>query len=65
MTATSLGRFGLWAGGADALPAAELEVLGQAIEGAGIPAVWVAEGIGRDSLLTSAILLSEIGRAHV
>lgn len=65
MTASSLGRFGLWAGGADGLPAADLEALGQAVEAAGIPAVWVAEGIGRDSLLTSAILLSATNELRV
>ena len=65
MSTHSLGRYGLWAGGADALPATELEAFGRAIEAAGIPAVWVAEGIGRDSLITSAILLSATDELRV
>jgi len=63
--AGELGRVGLWAGGADALPAAALQQLGRAVEAAGLPTVWVAEGLGRDSLLTSAILLSATERLHV
>lgn len=56
---------GLWAGGADGLPAAELGRLGRDVEEAGIGAVWVAEGIGRDSLMTAALLLSGTERLHV
>jgi len=60
-----LPRVGLWVGGADGLPAADLQRLGREVEAAGIEAVWVPEGIGRDSLLTSAILLSATERLHV
>lgn len=61
----ALGRIGLWASGADAMTADELQATARAVAAAGISALWIPEGLGRDSLLAAAIALSATETLHV
>ena len=73
-----IGRVGVWYGGIDALPTPKAIEAAQQIEELGYGALWVAEAVGRDPFVSSAVLLSgtkslplatgianKIGRAHV
>ncbi len=53
-----LGRIGIWYGGIDALPTPEAQRAAQVVEELGFGALWVAEAVGRDPFVSSAILLS-------
>ena len=53
-----IGRVGLWYGGIDALGADSARGAAQTIESLGITTLWVAEAVGRDPFVQSAILLS-------
>jgi probable F420-dependent oxidoreductase len=53
-----IGRVGLWYGGIDALGADSARSAAQTIESLGITTLWVAEAVGRDPFVQSAILLS-------
>ena len=53
-----IGRIGLWYGGIDALGADSARSAAQTIESLGITTLWVAEAVGRDPFVQSAILLS-------
>ena len=52
-----LGRVGIWYGGIDALPTPEARRAAQLVEELGFGALWVAEAVGRDPFVSSAILL--------
>lgn len=52
-----LGRVGIWYGGVDALPTPEARRAAQLVEELGFGALWVAEAVGRDPFVSSAILL--------
>jgi probable F420-dependent oxidoreductase len=53
-----LGRVGIWYGGIDALPTPEAQRAAQLVEELGFGALWVAEAVGRDPFVSSALLLS-------
>ncbi|MCX6520983.1 MAG: LLM class F420-dependent oxidoreductase [Actinobacteria bacterium] len=53
-----LGRVGIWYGSIDALPTPEAQRAAQVVEELGFGALWVAEAVGRDPFVSSAILLS-------
>lgn len=53
-----IGRVGIWYGGIDALPTPEAQRAAQLVEQLGFGALWVAEAVGRDPFVSSAILLS-------
>ena len=53
-----LGRIGIWYGGIDALPTPEAQRAAQVVEELGFGALWVAEAVGRDPFVSSAVLLS-------
>lgn len=55
---TDLGRVGIWYGGIDALPTPEAQRAAQTVEELGFGALWVAEAVGRDPFVASAVLLS-------
>ena len=52
-----IGRVGVWYGGIDALPTPKAIEAAQQIEELGYGALWVAEAVGRDPFVSSAILL--------
>ena len=52
-----LGKVGIWYAQIDALPMAEARRAAQLIEDLGFPSLWVAEAVGRDPYVQSAILL--------
>src|SRR4051794_29683379 len=60
MVATSfeLGRVGMWTGVLDAVPSSEAQRLAARLEELGFPTLWIPETIGRDPLITAALLLS-------
>ncbi len=53
-----IGRVGIWYGGIDALPTPEAQRAAQLVEELGFGALWVAEAVGRDPFVSSAVLLS-------
>lgn len=53
-----LGRVGIWYGSIDALPTSEAQRAAQLVEELGFPSLWVAEAVGRDPFVSSAVLLS-------
>ena len=53
-----IGRVGVWYGGIDALPTPKAIEAAQQIEELGYGALWVAEAVGRDPFVSSAVLLS-------
>jgi len=53
-----LGRVGIWYGSIDALPTPEARRAAQLVEELGFGALWVAEAVGRDPFVSSAVLLS-------
>ena len=55
---TDIGRVGIWYGGIDALPTPEAQRAAQVVEELGFGALWVAEAVGRDPFVSSAVLLS-------
>ncbi len=56
--AVDLGPIGIWYGGIDALPTPEAQRAAQLIEELGFGALWLAEAVGRDPFVASAVLLS-------
>ena len=52
-----IGRIGIWYGGIDALPTPEAQRAAQLVEELGFSALWVAEAVGRDPFVSSAVLL--------
>jgi probable F420-dependent oxidoreductase len=57
-----IGPVGIWYGMIDALPTPEARRAAQLIEELGFGALWVAEAVGRDPLVASAVLLSATKR---
>ena len=53
-----LGRVGIWYGSIDALPTPEAQRAAQVVEELGFGSLWVAEAVGRDPFVSSAVLLS-------
>ena len=53
-----LGRVGIWFGSIDALPTPEARRAAQLVEELGFGSLWVAEAVGRDPFVSSAVLLS-------
>ena len=53
-----IGRVGVWYGMIDTLPTADAQRAAQVIEELGYGALWVAEAVGRDPFVSSALLLS-------
>jgi probable F420-dependent oxidoreductase len=60
-----IGRVGIWYGGIDALPTPEAQRAAQVLEELGYGALWVAEAVGRDPFVSSALLLSATERLAV
>ena len=56
--AVDIGRVGVWYGGIDALTSGEARRAAQTIESLGFSTLWVAEAVGRDPFVISAVLLS-------
>jgi probable F420-dependent oxidoreductase len=52
-----IGRVGIWYGMIDALPTTEARRAAQVVEELGFGALWVAEAVGRDPFVSSALLL--------
>jgi probable F420-dependent oxidoreductase len=57
-----IGRVGIWYGMIDALPTPEAQRAAQVVEELGFGALWVAEAVGRDPFVSSAVLLSATDR---
>jgi probable F420-dependent oxidoreductase len=57
-----LGRVGIWYGGVDALATPDARRAAQVVEELGFGALWVAEAVGRDPFVSSAILLGATER---
>ena len=57
-----LGRVGIWYGAIDALPTPEAQRAARLVEDLGFGALWVAEAVGRDPFVSSAVLLSATER---
>jgi probable F420-dependent oxidoreductase len=57
-----IGRVGIWYGSIDALPTPEAQRAARLIEELGFGALWVAEAVGRDPFVSSAVLLSATSR---
>jgi probable F420-dependent oxidoreductase len=60
--AVDIGRVGIWYGMIDALPTPEAQRAAQVVEELGFGALWVAEAVGRDPFVSSAVLLSATER---
>lgn len=60
-----IGRVGIWYGGIDALPTPEAQRAAQVVEELGFGALWVAEAVGRDPFVSSALLLGATQRLAV
>ncbi|MDO8389781.1 MAG: LLM class F420-dependent oxidoreductase [Actinomycetota bacterium] len=58
----NIGRVGIWYGGIDALPTPEARRAAQLLEELGYGALWVAEAVGRDPFVSSAVLLAATER---
>ena len=54
----NIGKVGVWYGGIDALPTPQAIEAARQIEELGYGALWVAEAVGRDPFVSSAVLLS-------
>ena len=54
----NIGKVGVWYGGIDALPTPRAIEAARQIEDLGYGALWVAEAVGRDPFVSSAVLLS-------
>ena len=67
MVATSfeLGRVGIWTGVLDAVPSVEAQRLAARLEELGFPTLWIPETIGRDPLITAALLLSATSTLNI
>jgi probable F420-dependent oxidoreductase len=52
-----IGRYGIWFGAIDALPTPAAKEAAQRVESLGFGALWVAEAVGRDPFVSSAVLL--------
>jgi probable F420-dependent oxidoreductase len=57
-----IGRLGVWYGQIDALPTGEARRAAQIVEELGFGALWVAEAVGRDPFVSSALLLDATER---
>ena len=57
-----IGRVGIWYGMIDALPTPDAQRAASTIEELGFGALWVAEAVGRDPFVASAVLLSATDR---
>jgi probable F420-dependent oxidoreductase len=57
-----IGRVGIWYGMIDALPTPEAQRAAQVVEELGFGALWVAEAVGRDPFVASAVLLAATER---
>jgi probable F420-dependent oxidoreductase len=57
-----IGRVGIWYGMIDALPTPDARRAARTIEELGFGALWVAEAVGRDPFVASAVLLSATER---
>jgi probable F420-dependent oxidoreductase len=60
-----IGRVGIWYGMIDALPTPEARRAAQVVEELGFGALWVAEAVGRDPFVSSALLLGATERLAV
>ena len=58
MPRVNLGKVGIWYGGIDALPTPEAQRAAQVVEELGFGSLWVAEAVGRDPFVSSALLLA-------
>jgi probable F420-dependent oxidoreductase len=63
--AVDIGRVGIWYGGIDALSTPDARHAAQVVEELGFGALWVAEAVGRDPFVSSAILLGATTRLPV
>jgi len=53
-----IGRVGIWTGVLDAVPSAEARQIAARLEEYGFPTLWIPETVGRDPLVSAALLLS-------
>lgn len=53
-----IGKVGIWYGGIDALPTPAAQHAARVVEELGFGALWIAEAVGRDPFVSSAVLLS-------
>jgi probable F420-dependent oxidoreductase len=60
-----LGRFGIWTFALDPQPAPRAQELAAELESLGYGAIWIPEAVGRDSLVSAALLLSGTERIVV
>jgi probable F420-dependent oxidoreductase len=60
-----IGRVGVWYGMIDALPSSEARRAAQVVEELGFGALWVAEAVGRDPFVQSAVLLGATTRLRL
>lgn len=60
--AVDIGRVGVWYGAIDALPTPEAQRAAQVVEELGFGALWVAEAVGREPFVSSAVLLAATER---
>jgi probable F420-dependent oxidoreductase len=52
-----IGRYGIWYGMIDTLPAPQARAAAQLVEDLGFSTLWIAEAVGRDPFVTAAVLL--------
>jgi probable F420-dependent oxidoreductase len=60
-----IGRFGVWTFALDPQPAGRAQELAAELDALGYGAIWVPEAVGRDPLVSSALLLSATPRISV
>jgi probable F420-dependent oxidoreductase len=60
-----LGRFGIWTFALDMQPASRAQEMAAEIEALGFGAIWIPEAMGRDPLVSAALLLSGTERISV
>ena len=60
-----LGRVGVWQYQLDQLPSAQAKELAAEIEELGYGAIWIPEAVGRESFVSSTLLLSGTERIVV
>jgi probable F420-dependent oxidoreductase len=60
--AVDIGRYGIWYGMIDALPTPEAQRAARLVEELGFGALWVAEAVGREPFVSSAVLLAATER---
>ena len=60
-----IGRYGIWFGAIDALSTTAAKQAAQHIESLGFGALWVAEAVGRDPFVSSAVLLGATTKLSV